>query len=278
MACNHSCWLHIVKEISNLKQQGIDFMDFMRLKLGNGSNISFWNDHWIGDGSLKDLYPRLYALEDNNHATVNLKLADDRLVNSFRREPRGGEFSVASIRRVIDDKRLLNVTSKTRWIKYVPIKVNILAWKVKLDALPTRLNISRRGITIDSIICPICDTGVESSNHLFFMCNLARHLSRMITHWWDIPQVEGNSYDAWCSWLLSLRLQSEYKLILEGIFYVMWWHLWSYRNKLLFESMNPLKATIFDDIVSRSFYWCRFRCKASFSWNDWLKTPYLVSL
>ncbi|GKD59479.1 phospholipase-like protein, partial [Tanacetum coccineum] len=55
-----------------------------------------------------------------------------------------GEFSVASIRRFIDDQRLLTVDSKTLWIKSVPIKVNILAWKIKLEALPTRFNISRR--------------------------------------------------------------------------------------------------------------------------------------
>ena len=226
--------------------------------------------------------------------TVRSKLTDLRLEHSFRRDPRGGieqaqfsalsdlvsnvnllpisdkwswtlngsgEFSVASIRREIDNKRLAVVSSKTQWIKSVPIKVNIIAWKVKLDALPTRLNISRRGIDINSILCPICDSGVESSNHLFFMCNLALQLYRKISHW-----------------LLSLRLQSKFKDILDCIFYVMWWHLWTFRNKLLFEAKNPTKGIIFDDIFSRSFYWCKYRCKASFSWNDWLKSPYLVTL
>ncbi|GJS39436.1 RNA-directed DNA polymerase, eukaryota, reverse transcriptase zinc-binding domain protein [Tanacetum coccineum] len=310
-SCNRSCWLSIVNEISALNDQGINLFDFMRLKLGNGNNISFWEDHWIGDNSLKDLYPRLYALENNKHVTVSVKLADDMLDTSFRRKPRGGaehaqftdlsdmvhdvnlgliadrwvwslegsgEFTVASIRKKIDDKRLLGVNSKTRWIKSVPIKVNVHAWKVKLDGLPTRLNISRRGIVIDSIFCPICDNGVESASHLFFSCNMVRQISGKITQWWDIPPVDGNSYEDWSSWLLSLRLSSKLKNILEGVFYVSWWHIWSFRNKLLFESKKPLKATIFDEIVSRSYYWCRYRCKASFSWNDWLKNPYLVSL
>ncbi|GKC62345.1 hypothetical protein Tco_1094943, partial [Tanacetum coccineum] len=55
-----------------------------------------------------------------------------------------GDFSVASVRKAIDDKLLLEVDSKTRWIKYVPIKVNAHAGKVKTDSLPTRFNISRR--------------------------------------------------------------------------------------------------------------------------------------
>nr|GEZ00973.1 RNA-directed DNA polymerase, eukaryota [Tanacetum cinerariifolium] len=56
-----------------------------------------------------------------------------------------GDFSVASVRKVIDDKSLPEVDSKTRWIKYVPIKVNVHAWKVKTYSLPTRFNVSRRG-------------------------------------------------------------------------------------------------------------------------------------
>ena len=38
-----------------------------------------------------------------------------------------GEFSAASIRRIIDEMRLPNIGDMTRWVKYVPIKVNILA-------------------------------------------------------------------------------------------------------------------------------------------------------
>nr|GEZ79348.1 RNA-directed DNA polymerase, eukaryota, reverse transcriptase zinc-binding domain protein [Tanacetum cinerariifolium] len=55
-----------------------------------------------------------------------------------------GVFTVASARQYIDNKRLPETSSKTRWIKDVLIKVNIHAWKVSLDSLPTRWNISRR--------------------------------------------------------------------------------------------------------------------------------------
>ncbi|GKC59046.1 RNA-directed DNA polymerase, eukaryota, reverse transcriptase zinc-binding domain protein [Tanacetum coccineum] len=67
-----------------------------------------------------------------------------------------GEFSVASVRKLIDDNMLSKVAFKTRWIKTVPIKVDVHAWKVKLDYLPTRLNISCRGMDIESILCPMC--------------------------------------------------------------------------------------------------------------------------
>nr|GEV23258.1 putative RNA-directed DNA polymerase, eukaryota [Tanacetum cinerariifolium] len=106
-----------------------------------------------------------------------------------------GDFSNASVRKVIDDKSLPEVDSKTRWIKYVLIKVNVHAWKVKTDSLPTRFNVSRRGIHIDSIMCAICDKGAKTSSHLFFSCCMARQTVRMITRWWDAPYGEAESYD-----------------------------------------------------------------------------------
>nr|GEY49811.1 putative RNA-directed DNA polymerase, eukaryota, reverse transcriptase zinc-binding domain protein [Tanacetum cinerariifolium] len=108
-----------------------------------------------------------------------------------------GDFSVASVRKVIDDKSLSEVDSKTRWIKYAPIKVNVHASKVKTDSLPTRFNVSRRGIHIDSIMCAICDKGAETSSHLFFSCCMARQTVRMITRWWDVPYGEVDSYEDW---------------------------------------------------------------------------------
>ncbi|GJT60835.1 RNA-directed DNA polymerase, eukaryota [Tanacetum coccineum] len=262
--------------------------DFMYIKVGNGETTKFWDDIWIGSKPLKLLFPRIYALDNIKDASICMKLNEPSLDNNFRRSIRGGieqsqfkkltdllipivlnpcpdrwfwslegsgEFSVASIRRFIDDQRLLTVDSKTLWIKSVPIKVNILAWKIKLEALPTRFNISRRGIEIDSILCPICDRGVESTRHIFFSCCLVRQIARKICSWWDIEYSDVNSFTEWINWMASLRLQSKVKMMIQGVFFVVWWLVWSYRNKLLFEEKKPSKAIIFDDVVSISFYW-----------------------
>nr|GEW42000.1 RNA-directed DNA polymerase, eukaryota, reverse transcriptase zinc-binding domain protein [Tanacetum cinerariifolium] len=291
-----TCWTTIVNEIRILSNQGVNVLEFMRLKLGNGDMVSFWNDNWSGGGVLKYLYPRLYSLENGKSVNVCTKLSDPSMDYSFRHKTRGGagheqldalmdlvstvnlvsigdrrvwtlessgEFSMASLRKVIDEKRLPRVRSKTRWVKYVPIKVNVLAWKIKMDVLPTRLNISRRSIDIHSISCLNCDCGVESLEHLFFRCNLTRQIARKISLWWNVNYEDVNSYDEWSAWMVSLRLATESKLMFECVFYVMWWNIWIYRNKLLFEDKVLLKAIIFDNVVSNSFYWYRFRCKAS---------------
>nr|GEW11130.1 RNA-directed DNA polymerase, eukaryota [Tanacetum cinerariifolium] len=84
-----SCWMNIANEISVLKNQGVNVFDFMRLKLGNRDTTAFWEDNWIGGNVLKDLYPRIYALETCKSMTVNKKLTDSSLDNSFHHKTRG---------------------------------------------------------------------------------------------------------------------------------------------------------------------------------------------
>nr|GFA30669.1 RNA-directed DNA polymerase, eukaryota [Tanacetum cinerariifolium] len=57
-----------------------------------------------------------------------------------------GEFRVKDIRLLLDDAFLPKDDSSTRWVKSIPIKINIFAWKVSLARLPTRHNLVQRGI------------------------------------------------------------------------------------------------------------------------------------
>ncbi|GJS91301.1 hypothetical protein Tco_0773937 [Tanacetum coccineum] len=111
----------------------------VKKKVGNGSTTLFWKDPWFADSPLINSFPRLFALECNKNATVADKIHDISMSHSFRRSPRGG-VEEEQYRSLVDKG------SPTRWVKAVPIKINILAWKVCLDRLPTRLNLSLRGI------------------------------------------------------------------------------------------------------------------------------------
>ncbi|GKC70903.1 RNA-directed DNA polymerase, eukaryota, reverse transcriptase zinc-binding domain protein, partial [Tanacetum coccineum] len=155
---------------------------------GAGSRSSLWYNIIHETGSLS-------IIENNKQVTVAVKLSDGFVTDSFRRALHGGieekqllllvnnlesvilaesndrwiwlldsldEFSVNSARSHIEVILLATVSSSTRWVNVVPIKINIFAWKISLDKLPTRLNLSLRGIEISSIICPICSSARES--------------------------------------------------------------------------------------------------------------------
>ncbi|GJQ93591.1 RNA-directed DNA polymerase, eukaryota, reverse transcriptase zinc-binding domain protein [Tanacetum coccineum] len=306
-----SCWLSILSEVRSLQRKGMYVFDYLTHKMGNGESTKFWLDHWHTRGIFKDIFPRLYALESSKDVTVSSKIGDTSLVCSFRRIPRGGIeqnqfdslvelvrsvtivpsadrwnwnlestgiFSVASARRRIDEICLPNIGEETRWVKCVPIKINVLAWKIKTDALPTRFNISRRGIDIQDMSCPICDNAIESTDHLFFRCGLVRDIANKVLSWWNLDHANLNSYAEWKSWLVSIRMDSKLKKMFEGVWYSIWWYVWIYRNKLLFDERKPSKSMLIDNVIASSFYWCKYRSKASFGWNEWLKNPYIIVL
>ncbi|GJS76753.1 RNA-directed DNA polymerase, eukaryota [Tanacetum coccineum] len=205
-----------------------------------------------------------------------LSVSNDRWICSL---DSSGEFSIKSTRLFIDDHLLLAVGAPTRWVSEVPIKINIKAWKVSLDKLPTRLNLSLRGIEIPSITCPICSCAGKSCSHLFFSCSMARNITHQ--NWLDGGSLSARILfhtDDWLEWFHTLRLLKGFNDILEGVFYVMWWVIWKYRNQTLFGSSQPRMNTLFDEIVLLSFTWCSNRCKNNFDWISWMKCPRSLSL
>ncbi|GJV26975.1 RNA-directed DNA polymerase, eukaryota, partial [Tanacetum coccineum] len=135
---------------------------------------------WLADSPLKQVYPRLYLLEADKQSSVATKLSDPSLTASFRRPIRGGieeeqlhllvastssiilhnisdrwiwkldssgAFSVKSARNFIDDSFLPKMDVPTRWVKSIPIKINIFAWKVFWTSFP-RGNLLENGVNL----------------------------------------------------------------------------------------------------------------------------------
>ncbi|GJS85831.1 RNA-directed DNA polymerase, eukaryota, reverse transcriptase zinc-binding domain protein [Tanacetum coccineum] len=169
-----SCWLDIVRETHALKTKGINLLDCMHVKLGNGDKTVFWEDIWIDGKTLKNRFPRIYSLESCKLITVGAKLAQPSLEYSFRRNPRGGveqdQFNELSA--LVHDVSLIPMSDRWKWdfesSGDFSIKVNVHAWKVKTDSLPTRFNVSRR-----------------------------ENCSQDHPRWWDVPYVEVESYEDW---------------------------------------------------------------------------------
>ncbi|GKA31618.1 RNA-directed DNA polymerase, eukaryota, reverse transcriptase zinc-binding domain protein [Tanacetum coccineum] len=126
-------------------------------------------------------------------------------------------FFVASVRQVIDSSILDVSPQVTRWIKVIPIKVNVFLWRLSLNKLLSRVNLDKKGIDLDSLLCPICNEDVETVTHLFFSCDMAKDLWSLLARWWglDIP-VCSNILD-WYAWLDELSISSEGKVFLEGV-------------------------------------------------------------
>ncbi|GKE23199.1 RNA-directed DNA polymerase, eukaryota [Tanacetum coccineum] len=300
-----SNWCSIVRELHLLSGKGFDFLSYCKKRIGDGNDTRFWYDIWIGDKSLQELFPRLFALELDKEISVAGKMKAV-LDHSFRRHVRDGsknqqlvnlysllesvslsqshdrwfcdltgdgEFCVKEVRNFLDNLFLPSHLESTGWVKYIPIKVNVFAWRARRNYLPTRANLNRRGIILDSSMCHLCQSDEDDINHVLFRCELAQIIVRRICRWWELDWQGLMSFSDWQSWFSSIRLPSKVKNMLEGVFCVAWWSIWGLMNRTIFNETPPRRSVIFDDIVSYSFSWCSSRCNRAFSWDSWRKTP-----
>nr|GFB56644.1 hypothetical protein [Tanacetum cinerariifolium] len=139
---------------------------------------------------LKVLFPRIFNLDLDKRCSIANRLVVQDWSFVLRRRPRGGAesvqldaltsficsfslsdrrdcwvwslggnegFSVASVRGLVDSVMLDNGHDATPWNQYLPIKVNVFVWRLMLNRLPSRVNLDRRNIEVDSLLCPSSD-------------------------------------------------------------------------------------------------------------------------
>nr|GEZ13170.1 RNA-directed DNA polymerase, eukaryota, reverse transcriptase zinc-binding domain protein [Tanacetum cinerariifolium] len=305
-----SNWCSIIYELHLLVGKGFHFLDHCKKRIENGRDTCFWYDNWLGDKPLKDLFPCLFALELNKEVTfadkvqgvvpsssrrpvragseyqhltdlnllmdsVSLSHSCDRWVCDLSGD---GEFRVKEVRNFLDNLFLSFYADATRWVKYILIKINVFVWRVRRDFLPTRVNISRRGILLELSSSPLCLSSEKNIHHVLFGCGLAENIFRRICRWWELDWQALESFSDWNYWFSWIRLSSKIKALLEGVLCVAWWSIWGSRNRTIYNEMPPRRSVLFDDIVSLSFNWFSSRYNRAITWDSWLKNPHLISL
>nr|GFB81923.1 RNA-directed DNA polymerase, eukaryota [Tanacetum cinerariifolium] len=134
---------------------------------------------------------------------------------------------------------------------------------------------------LDDLFLPSSDVATRWVNLVPIKVNIfAWHVSldppdSRICRLWNIQWEEVSSFVDWFTWFGSIRLPSKLKAVLDGVFYSAWWHVWSFRNRLIFDSSPPRRSVIFDDLVSASFNWCINRSSSSCTWENWLKKTHI---
>ena len=77
----------------------------------------------------------------------------------------------------------------------MPKKVNIFVWRALKGRLPVREELDKRGVDLDSVLCPCCDSAVESCAHSLVLCDLAMSVWEKIFCWWKVGNVNAFSID-----------------------------------------------------------------------------------
>ena len=231
----------------------------------DGSEIRFWEDVWLGNTTLHQQYPALYAIVRNKgdtlatvmesnppHMTFRRNLVGPRLASwnellqklasiqlvqgtdEFRWNlTKDGKFTVDSMYKVLIHPTQPGVDFKPIWKMRIPLKTKIFAWYLRRGVILTKDNLAKRNWN-GCKKCVFCHHD-ETIKHLFFQCQFARSI-------WSIIQIGSTLYpprsiaNIFGNWLNGVN--NRFKTLIRVGAIAVIWSLWLCRNDKVFNDKN----------------------------------------
>ena len=185
-----------------------------------------------------------------------------------------GTFSVRSLRKEVDSHILEAHPRKMTWCKEVPRKINLFVWRLLRDKLPTRDNLSTRGVAFNSNLCPACNCFPETADHLFLRCSTTKMLRARLSTWWPkLPNPDRcRDVQSLLQGASDTRLPVMDKLKVEVILRAFIWVVWCSRNNMLFRGKIPYIPNLEYEVKNTSYLWVKVRSKFGRNWNkeEWM--------
>lgn len=239
-----------------------------RFICANGLKIHFWSDLWIGEQPLRLAFPSLYEIALNKEGSIASQrqdgawnLAFTHLLSTNRRADLGslldllmkhqwttGEdtiswtltnsacFTVKSLYQKLKDTGVKDAGARTIWGTTAPLKVRINLWLAYKGALLTSDVLARRHIATP-FNCPLCNSEIETSKHLFLTCPFATQIWTNLCIKFHLPSPPPNLVVLLTTWRrrkISRNIAKDWDMKLAAAL----WIIWKERNDRIFRNTS----------------------------------------
>ncbi|XP_021992114.1 uncharacterized protein LOC110888926 [Helianthus annuus] len=277
--------------------------------MGGGEKVRFWEDVWFSNCRMKDSYPSLYKLAENKRAFVkeNYKSTTEGVewdckwiavpenaqcraeFNSMME--RLGSFHITggkdvwgwmtnlveafTVKAVKADLNALGpqITNLDgiKWCNWAIPKANLLAWRSVQGRIPTRVELSKRGVQVGNVLCPNCGQMEETVDHLLVSCATTRALWWLIGTW---MRMDGLCSTGSVRDLLLLienaALTKKRKMAAKCVAVAALWKIWLYRNEKVFRGTFSTNCRILEDVMESTYLWLKNRAKLEcIGYEEW---------
>ncbi|XP_026417291.1 uncharacterized protein LOC113312772 [Papaver somniferum] len=252
-------WISYYKQSSicpGIKWVLQDFEENTRWLVGNGEDISLWNDSWILDASISKYFPRNEYIQQNINMKVKqlivnnswnipeemltffstddlplLSSTSDKLVWTATQD---GEFSVSSAINIIKKKRPKLKWYKKIWNSCVHPSTSSNIWKITMGAGNTDENDTKRGMVIASR-CFLCHKNQDTMSHILWDCNYGQILWNWIGNIFAFKNSK--SFDD------VINLCKHKSSVVQELWYIAAFNImvdiWFTRNIVFFDNILP---------------------------------------
>lgn len=180
------------------------------MKIGEGTRVDFCHDSWCGTSSLKEQFPALFEICNEQSITVakiaqrnwrltfrcwlNTDLQEqwrflrDRTLSCALNEEvdlpvwkweKSGSFSVKFMYSHLCHNEV-GVYFKDIWKARIPLKIKIWMWLIYHNAILTKDNLIKRNWSVDQS-CAFCNES-ETIPHIFFDCTMAKYIWSLVAY------------------------------------------------------------------------------------------------
>nr|CAN68550.1 hypothetical protein VITISV_027787 [Vitis vinifera] len=124
-------------------------------KVGKGTKVSFWTDHWCGNEVLSQAFPQLFALAVQRNASLDalgellhllrdlrISLEEDAVI--WKGEGQG-RFRIRDAYKLLSGSNVITFPKKSIWVDKVPTKVAFFAWEASWEKVLTLDKLQRQG-------------------------------------------------------------------------------------------------------------------------------------
>ncbi|GKF57626.1 RNA-directed DNA polymerase, eukaryota, reverse transcriptase zinc-binding domain protein, partial [Tanacetum coccineum] len=145
---------------------------------------------------LHGLPPDVYSLVNHQEAAKviwdRVKLLMKGTELSYQERECRLKFMVKDLARLVDEIWLQTDRSgeETMWNNLAPNKVNIFVWRVLKGRLPVLSELDKRGIDLNTLLCPCCDDNVETTDNSLLLSNMAWSVWVKFFEWWKGGNVD----------------------------------------------------------------------------------------
>ncbi|XP_071740924.1 uncharacterized protein [Rutidosis leptorrhynchoides] len=267
ISLGRTIWKEIIKAGKIADSLGTGFTTSFTIKIGNGESTQFWNDPWSGSEHFSTQFHRLYMLESHKNATVVDRIAPFNDSNqgkwSWLRTPTGRTSNeLTKLNNLLTTVSLSDIPDSWKWI-------------------PVRAELDKHGIDLDTVLCPLCNNHIETTEHILALCPKSTLIWTSVLKWWNQHPIANMNLD-------DTIIKNQYftsNVIENSIWQATKWitcySIWKHQNLKVFSKKEWVPATIISEIQTQSFSWISTRAKKkSLEWQQWLINPsfYVSSL
>ncbi|KAJ9555564.1 hypothetical protein OSB04_010178 [Centaurea solstitialis] len=164
-------------------------------------------------------------------------------------------YTVSSLRKLIDGVSLPIADLQTEWIRWIPSKTNVLLWRILTNRLATKDNLQNRGVIMPSTECPLCLSSSECLDHLMATCSTTKLISAHLTNWVDWWPGGEHTVEAIWSKIRTIGKNKVHNEVCKVIGAAYFTSIWAQRNGMVFKRGVKNEKEICRDIQFLAFDW-----------------------